>query len=74
MPDAVPLLTDKAFIVNREKTGASGYGNVKDQVGASDADNPVFNPVLYDPTAPAGRRFSSAGMPTSDMRHQVEDR
>lgn len=67
MPDAVLLPTGKILIVNGAKTGISGYGNVKDQVGASNADNPAFTPVLYDPAAPTGRRFSSAGMPTSDI-------
>ncbi|CAE6500679.1 unnamed protein product [Rhizoctonia solani] len=37
------------------------------QVGQSNADNPAFTPVLYDPTAPAGNRFSSARMPTSNI-------
>lgn len=67
MPDAVLLPTGKILIVNGAKTGISGYGNVKDQVGASNADNPVFSPVLYDPAAPAGRRFLTAGMPTSNI-------
>ena len=67
MPDAVLLPDGKVLIVNGAGTGISGYGNVKDQVGASNADNPVFTPALYDPAAPAGRRFSKAGMPTSNI-------
>lgn len=67
MPDAVILPTGKILIVNGAATGISGYGNVVDQVGASNADNPVFTPVLYDPAAPVGARFSSAGLPTSDI-------
>lgn len=67
MPDAVILPTGKILIVNGAATGISGYGNVIDQVGASNADNPVFTPVLYDPAAPTGQRFSSAGLPTSDI-------
>jgi hypothetical protein len=67
MPDAILLPTGKVLILNGARTGISGYGNVLNQVGASNADNPVFTPVLYDPTAPAGLRFSSAGMPTSDI-------
>ncbi|EKM55148.1 uncharacterized protein PHACADRAFT_143144 [Phanerochaete carnosa HHB-10118-sp] len=67
MPDAVILPTGKILIVNGAATGISGYGNVINQVGASNADNPVFTPVLYDPAAPAGTRFSSAGLPTSDI-------
>lgn len=67
MPDAVLLPTGQILIVNGASTGISGYGNVKDQVGASNADNPAFTPVLYDPSAPTGQRFSSGGMPTSDI-------
>lgn len=67
MPDAVLLPTGQVLIVNGGATGISGYSNVIDQVGQSNADNPVYTPVLYDPDAPVGSRFSSAGMPTSDI-------
>ena len=67
MPDAVLLPTGKVLIVNGAGTGISGYGNVVNQVGASNADHPVFTPVLYDPAASSGQRFSSTGMPTSDI-------
>ena len=39
----------------------------KDQVGQSNADNPAFQGVLYDPTAPAGSRFSQTDLPTSSI-------
>ncbi|CCM00010.1 uncharacterized protein FIBRA_02035 [Fibroporia radiculosa] len=74
MLDAILLPTGKVVIVNGAATGISGYGNVIDQIGASNADNPVFTPVLYDPLLPQGRRFSSLGMPTSNiarMYHSV---
>ncbi|KAI0372957.1 copper radical oxidase [Pilatotrama ljubarskyi] len=67
MPDAVLLPTGDVLIVNGAGSGISGYGNVVDQVGASNADNPVLTPVLYSPSGPTGERFSSAGMPTSDI-------
>lgn len=67
MPDAVLLPDGKVLIVNGAGTGISGYGNVLNQVGASNADNPVYTPVLYDPAAPAGQRFSSAVMPISNI-------
>jgi hypothetical protein len=65
MPDAVLLPTGKILIVNGGASGISGYGNVLNQVGASNADNPVLTPVLYDPAATADARFSASGMPTS---------
>ncbi|PCH37880.1 hypothetical protein WOLCODRAFT_96037 [Wolfiporia cocos MD-104 SS10] len=74
MPDAVLLPTGNVVIVNGAGTGISGYGNVIGQVGASNADNPVLTPVVYDPNAPLGQRFSTAAMPESDiprMYHSV---
>ncbi|KAL1743468.1 glyoxal oxidase N-terminus-domain-containing protein [Schizophyllum fasciatum] len=74
MPDAVLLPTGQVLIVNGAGSGISGYGNVRHQVGASNADHPVLTPVFYDPAAPAGQRFSTKGMPTSDiprMYHSV---
>ncbi|EIN07542.1 hypothetical protein PUNSTDRAFT_154813 [Punctularia strigosozonata HHB-11173 SS5] len=65
MPDAVLMPTGQVVIVNGAGTGISGYGNVVNQVGQSNADNPVLSPVLYDPSAPSGTRFSTQGMPTS---------
>lgn len=37
------------------------------QVGQSNADNPAYTPVLYDPAAAPGSRFNSSGMPTSNI-------
>lgn len=67
MPDAVLLPTGQVLIVNGGATGISGYGNVREQVGASNADYPVLTPVLYDPNGVPQRRFSSSGMPTSPI-------
>ncbi|KAF7322500.1 hypothetical protein HMN09_00028500 [Mycena chlorophos] len=67
MGDAVLMPDGKVLLVNGAGTGISGYGNVLNQVGQSNADNPVLTPVLYDPSAPHGSRFSRAGMPTSSI-------
>jgi hypothetical protein len=48
-------------LLNRPST------QVKHQIGHSNADNPAFQGVLYDPTAPAGSRFSQADLPTSSI-------
>jgi Glyoxal oxidase N-terminus len=66
MPDAVLLPTGNVIIVNGAGTGVSGYGNVRDQVGHSNADAPVRTPVLYDPSAPEGNRFIQ-GLPESPI-------
>ena len=67
MADSILLPTGEVMIVNGASSGIAGYGNVIDQVGASNAANPVFTPVLYRPNAPLGERFDSEGMPTSDI-------
>lgn len=65
MPDAVLLPTGKIVIVNGASSGISGYANVLHQVGSSNADHPVLQPVLYDPNVHEGMRFSQEGMPIS---------
>ena len=58
MPNAVLLPTGAVVIMNGAGSGISGYANMRDQVGMSNADNTVCAAMLYEPTAPAGRRFS----------------
>jgi hypothetical protein len=41
---------------------------VGNQVGSSNADNPAFSPVLYDPNAAAGSRFSATGISSTIAR------
>ncbi|KAJ7318574.1 glyoxal oxidase N-terminus-domain-containing protein [Mycena albidolilacea] len=68
MPDMVLLPDGRVVIVNGAQTGLGAYANasVPDVVGPiSNADHPAFTPVVYDPTGPAGRRFSLQGIPTS---------
>ncbi|KAJ7738861.1 glyoxal oxidase N-terminus-domain-containing protein [Mycena maculata] len=66
MPDMVLLPDGRVVIVNGARTGLGSYGNVPDAVGpASNADHPAFTPVVYDPTGPAERRFSSQDIPAS---------
>ncbi|KAF9030848.1 hypothetical protein BDZ89DRAFT_1112076 [Hymenopellis radicata] len=57
-PKIIPACVPRWYN-NGAGNGVSGYGNTKDQVGSSNADRPVLTPVLYDPTAQAGNRFTS---------------
>jgi hypothetical protein len=66
MPDAVLLPTGAIVLLNGAASGISGYGNVRDQVGQSNADGAVCAPVLYDPAAPPGSRFMQ-GLPESSI-------
>ncbi|KAJ7607955.1 glyoxal oxidase N-terminus-domain-containing protein [Roridomyces roridus] len=67
MLDMVLLPDGRVMIVNGAQTGVAGYGNVGNQIGQSNADNPAFLPVIYDPAAPAGSRFSTAGLVASTI-------
>ncbi|KAJ7125749.1 glyoxal oxidase N-terminus-domain-containing protein [Mycena crocata] len=67
MVDMILLPDGRVMLVNGARTGVAGYGNVGNQVGQSNADNPAFTPVIYDPAAPAGSRFSSAGLVASTI-------
>jgi len=67
MVDMILLPDGRVMLVNGAQTGVAGYGNVAHQVGQSNADNPAFTPVIYDPLAPAGSRFSSAGLVASPI-------
>ncbi|KAJ7840224.1 glyoxal oxidase N-terminus-domain-containing protein [Mycena leptocephala] len=67
MVDMVLLPDGRVMLVNGAVTGVAGYGNVGNQVGQSNADNPAFTPVIYDPAAPAGSRFSTAGLVASTI-------
>ncbi|KAJ7825707.1 glyoxal oxidase N-terminus-domain-containing protein [Mycena leptocephala] len=67
MVDMVLLPDGRVMLVNGAMTGVAGYGNVANRVGQSNADNPAFTPVIYDPAAPAGSRFSTAGLVASTI-------
>jgi hypothetical protein len=47
--------------------GTAGYGNNSWAVGQSYADMPVLTPVLYDPSAAAGSRWSRSGISPSTV-------
>ncbi|RUS19300.1 glyoxal oxidase N-terminus-domain-containing protein [Endogone sp. FLAS-F59071] len=57
MPDSMVLPDGKILLVNGAQIGFAGYGLTSDIAGVH-ASNPVYNPVLYDPQAAAGHRFS----------------
>ncbi|THV03743.1 hypothetical protein K435DRAFT_817163 [Dendrothele bispora CBS 962.96] len=67
MPELILLPDGRVTIVNGAKTGIAGYGVAGDEIGESDCDNPALTPVLYNPHAPAGERFTQDGLPTSEI-------
>ncbi|KAF5346587.1 hypothetical protein D9758_013485 [Tetrapyrgos nigripes] len=68
MPELILLPDGRVVIINGAQTGVAGYGNVGKQVGSSNADNPALSPVLYDPNAAPGNRFSSTGISSQIAR------
>ncbi|KAF7370204.1 Copper radical oxidase [Mycena sanguinolenta] len=67
MGDMILLPDGRVLIVDGAMTGVAGYGNVADEIGQSNADNPAFMPVIYDPNAPLGSRFSRDGLIASTI-------
>ncbi|GAA5952686.1 hypothetical protein JCM21900_000403 [Sporobolomyces salmonicolor] len=67
MADAILTPDMKIFIVNGAQQGVAGYGNVLDEVGSSNSRSPAKQPVLYEPTAASGKRFSIEGLPKASI-------
>jgi len=57
MPDSLVLPTGDILLINGAQTGFAGYG-VTSTLADIHARDPVLNPVLYNPLAPAGSRFT----------------
>jgi len=57
----------RLFGANGARMGTAGYGDDSWAIGQSYADDPVLTPVIYDPDAPAGQRFSSDGLQASEV-------
>ncbi|KAK7449323.1 hypothetical protein VKT23_013466 [Stygiomarasmius scandens] len=67
MPEILLLPNGQAMIMNGGQSGYSAYGNVVDPVSNSNADHPNFTPMLYNPDAPVGMRFTREGLPATDI-------
>ncbi|KAK9766187.1 hypothetical protein K7432_004923 [Basidiobolus ranarum] len=53
MPDMMALPDGKLIIINGVQVGTAGFNRARD---------PTFAPVVYDPKAPKGERFTTLGM------------
>ncbi|TDL26007.1 glyoxal oxidase [Rickenella mellea] len=64
---AILLPNGKVFLVNGANTGCSGYGNQTWSIGQSYADHPLMTPIIYDPSAPTGSKWSRNGLSASTV-------
>lgn len=67
MGNMILLPTGQVVYLNGAATGVAGYGNQSFAIGESYADNAILQPMLYDPAAPAGQRWSSGGFGKSTI-------
>ncbi|KAF9450694.1 copper radical oxidase [Macrolepiota fuliginosa MF-IS2] len=61
MANFILLPDGTVFCTNGARLGTAGYGNNSWAVGQSYADDPHFMPLVYDPNAAEGQRWSSQG-------------
>ncbi|KAJ6605259.1 glyoxal oxidase N-terminus-domain-containing protein [Mycena vulgaris] len=67
MPEMVLLPNGQVLITNGGLTGYAAVKSVSVTTGNSNADHPVFTPILYTPAAPSGSRMTQKGLPTSKI-------
>lgn len=67
MGNLILLPNGKILCLNGAESGVAGYGPQDWAVGESYADNSVLMPVVYDPTAAAGSRWSRDGLTASTI-------
>lgn len=67
MGNLILLPDGRILCLNGAKLGTAGYGNTTYTIGQSYADQPILTPVIYDPSAPAGSRWSRDGLNPSNI-------
>lgn len=65
MGNAILLPDGTFFVVNGANTGVAGYGNDTWVLEESYANNPIYSPLIYDPSRPSGQRWTRAGLKDS---------
>ncbi|PIL35941.1 hypothetical protein GSI_01601 [Ganoderma sinense ZZ0214-1] len=67
MGNLILLPNGKILMLNGAQTGTAGYGTESWTINESYADNPVLMPIMYDPSAPQGKRWSRDGLSPSTV-------
>lgn len=65
MGQLIYLPDGKMWMGNGVGMGTAGYGNNNFSIGQSYGQEPLYMPAVYDPNAPAGKRFSRDGLSAS---------
>lgn len=65
MGNFIYLPDGKLWLGNGVGMGTAGYGDEGWSYGQSYGQEPVYMPVIYDPTAPKGQRFNRDGLTAS---------
>ncbi|KAJ7100233.1 glyoxal oxidase N-terminus-domain-containing protein [Mycena belliarum] len=67
MPEMILLPNGQVLITNGGLTGYAAVASIGVTSGNSNADHPVFTPILYTPSAAAGKRMTQEGLPTTNI-------
>jgi hypothetical protein len=67
MGNLILLPNGLILCLNGANTGTAGYGNTTWAIGQSFADNPVYQPLIYNPAAPAGQQWSQESLSASTI-------
>jgi hypothetical protein len=67
MGNLIILPNGQIFCLNGAQTGTAGYGNTSFTIGQSYADQPVLAPIIFNPNASAGQRWTRDGLSPSTI-------
>ena len=67
MGNLINLPDGRILMLNGAQTGTAGYGTEAWTLNESYADNPILMPIMYDPSAPKGKRWSRDGLSPSTV-------
>jgi len=67
MGNLIILPNGQILCLNGAQTGTAGYGNTSFTIGQSYADQPVLAPIIFNPNASAGQRWTGDGLSPSTI-------
>jgi len=67
MGNLIILPNGQILCLNGAKTGTAGYGNTSFTIDQSYADQPTLAPIIFNPSAPAGQKWTRDGLSPSTI-------